>query len=187
MRFKLPYRALLALTLFACTCATQAASTTFGSTDAVKCYQESLFRFSNQGVSYCNDAINRGELNRRDLAATYSNRGIIHLKNGKYEKALKDHDRAVRIKPDMPQVHINRGNVLYHTHDYEEALIEFDKAIETDHGLVAISLFNKALTLLKLRRITEAKTTLEFALEADPQSKRIKDKLEDIASLSESP
>ena len=187
MRYKLPYRSLLALALFACTCGAQAASTTLGATDAVMCYQESLVSFSNQGISYCNDAINRGKLSRRDLAATYSNRGIIHLKNGKYEKALKDHDRAVRIKPDLPQVHINRGNVLYHTHDYEEALTEFDKAIETNHGLVAITLFNKALTLLKLRRITEAKTALELALEADPQSKRIKDKLEDIASLSESP
>ena len=127
----------------------------------------------------------RGHLTRRDLVATYSNRGIIHSKIGKFEKALADHDQAVRLKPDMPQVHINRGNALYHIHEYEEALTEFDKAIATDAGLIATALFNKALTLLKLHRLNEAKVTLETALEADPDSKRIEKALNNITSLRE--
>ena len=186
MRIKFQYRSLYALALAFCTFAVHAASTTLGSNDAVRCYQESQFPLSNAGIVYCNRAISRGQLSRRDLAATYSNRGIIHLKNGKYEKALKDQDRAVRIKPDLPQGHINRGNVLYHTHEYEEALSEFDKAIETGSGLTAISLFNKALTLLKMHRFSDARTVLELALESDPESKRIKHKLEDISSLDKS-
>lgn len=108
------------------------------------------------------------------------------MKNGKYEKALKDQNRAIQIKTDLPQVHINRGNVLYHSHEYEEALTEFDKAIKTGSSLTSISLSNKALTLLKMRRFTDAKTVLELALESDPQSTRIKRKLEDIASLDAS-
>ncbi|MBQ62630.1 MAG: hypothetical protein CMQ19_11215 [Gammaproteobacteria bacterium] len=164
---------------------TDAASTMLGPTDAMRCYQESLFPLSSQGIGYCTDAINRGELTRRDLAATYSNRGIIYLKNGKFEKALKDHNKAVEIDPDLPQVHINRGNLLFHTHDYEEALVEFDKALENANGLTSITLFNQALTLIRLRRIAEAKEALETALEISPQSERVKSKLRDIATLDE--
>ncbi len=185
MRLELRTSLLLTLALFAADPAQPAASTSLGSTDALRCYQESMFPFSNQGIDFCNNAISHGDLTRRDLAATYSNRGIIHAKNGKFEKALEDHDRAVRLKPDMPQVHINRGNALYHTHEYEHALTEFDKAIATDAGLLPTSLFNKALTLIKLHRIQEARSALETALEADPESRRIKGILDGFDSLGE--
>jgi|TARA_B100001964_G_scaffold208266_1_gene240741 tetratricopeptide (TPR) repeat protein len=164
-----------------------AASTMLGPTDAMRCYKESSFPLSGQGTSYCTDAISRGELTRRDLAATYSNRGIIYMKNGKFEKALKDHNKAVEIKPDLPQVHINRGNLLYHTHDYEEALVDYDKALENAKGLGAVTLYNKALVLLRMRRISEAKAALEKALEINPQSNRVISKLKDIATLDEAP
>jgi tetratricopeptide (TPR) repeat protein len=144
-----------------------------------------LFPFSDQGIGYCNNAILRGDLTRRDLAATYSNRGIIHSKSGKFEKALADHDQAVRLKPDMPQVHINRGNALYYVHEYKQALTEFDKAIAAQTGPISTALFNKALTLIKLHRVGEAKAILDSALETDPDSNRIKKILDDIASLDE--
>lgn len=185
MRVKLHSSLLFPLILFTCISALPAASTSLGSTDALRCYQESLFPYSDQGIGYCNNAILRGDLTRRDLAATYSNRGIIHAKSGKYEKALADHDQAVRLKPDMPQVHINRGNALFRVLEYEEALTEFDKAIATNAGLIATALFNKALTLLKLHRLNEAKLTLETALESDPDSKLIEKALNNITSLRE--
>jgi tetratricopeptide (TPR) repeat protein len=149
-----------------------------------------MFPLSNQGLRACNEAITRDQLNKRDLAATYSNRGIIHMRNGNTKKALKDHDRAIRLQPNLPQLHTNRGNALYYTHDYEDAIIEFDKAINSEEKKVSksiyrISLYNKALTLLRMQRIAEAKTTLELALEADPESKMVRDKLQDIASLGE--
>jgi tetratricopeptide (TPR) repeat protein len=109
------------------------------------------------------------------------------MKNGKFEKALKDHNKAVEIKPDLPQVHINRGNLLYHTHDYEEALVDYDKALENAKGLGAVTLYNKALVLLRMRRISEAKAALEKALEINPQSNRVISKLKDIATLDEAP
>ena len=183
--FKLHSMMLFPLALLTCTSAFPAGSTSLGSNDAQRCYQESLFPFSDQGIGYCNNAILRGDLTRKNLAATYSNRGIIHSKNGKFEKALADHNKAIRLKPDIPEVHINRGNVLYLTHEYEEALTEFDKAIATNAGLTATALFNKALTLLTLHRLDDAKVTLETALEVDPDSKIIEKALINITSLRE--
>ncbi len=109
------------------------------------------------------------------------------MRNGNTKKALKDHDRAIKLQPHVPRLHTNRGNVLYYTHDYEGAIVEFDKALDSDETIskstYRISLYNKALTLLRMKRITEAKTVLELALEVDPESKLVQDKLEDIASL----
>jgi len=45
---------------------------------------------------------------------------------------------------------------------------------------IRISRYNKALTQLRLQRFSEAKTTLETALRADPESRKIKAKLDDI-------
>lgn len=184
MHVELAKRFSFLLSLIIYTSALSAASTILGMSNAVRCYEESLFPFSNRGISYCNDAIRHDDLTLRDLAATYSNRGIIHLKNGRFQKAMDDHDQAVRLNPDIPQVHINRGNALFYAHEYEEALVEFDMAIATHAGLVGTSLFNKALTLLKMRRLKDAVVTLEKALESDPESKRIKNVLEEIVSLS---
>jgi tetratricopeptide (TPR) repeat protein len=169
-----------------------ASSTSLGSTNAGKCYQASLFPYSNHGLRSCNEAISRDQLTKRDLAATYSNRGIIHMRNGNAKKALRDHDRAVQLQPHVPRLHTNRGNALYYTHDYEDAITEFDKAINSvekkaSKSTQRITLYNKALTLLRMKRVTEAKTVLELALEVDPESKRVKDKLEDIASLQQDP
>ena len=185
MHVDMPGKLLSALVLFTCNTTTLAASSTIGSTAAVQCYQESLFPMSERGIQYCNEAIKRGNLTKRNLAATYSNRGIIYLKNGKFQKALKDHNKAARIKPDLAQVYINRGNVFYHTHEYENALAEFDKAIVTGGGPVSVSFHNKALTLIKLHRIAEAKRALEMGLEVNPHSKKIQDRLNEIAEFSD--
>jgi tetratricopeptide (TPR) repeat protein len=188
MYTELPVRILCALTLcHCCPSPAVAASSTIGSTAAVRCHQESLFPLSDQGIRYCNDAISRGELNRHDLAATYTNRGIIYSKNGKFKRALKDHNRAVQINPNLPQIYINRGNVFYHIHEYEDAITEFDKAIATGGGPVSVTFHNKALALIKLHRISEAKEALKMALEANPDSKRIQDRLSEITELDQAP
>ena len=167
-----------------------ASSSSFGSSAAGNCYQASLSPRSNHGIRYCDDAIGRGNLSKSDLASTYSNRGILHLRNGHIKKALKDHERAIHLLPGLPQLHTNRGNALYYNHDYEGALLAYNKAINSDvvtESTLNITLYNKVLALLELRRVAEAKTTLLQALITNPGSKRIRDKLADIASLDENP
>ena len=162
-----------------------AASTSLGPSDAVKCYEESRFSLSLQGISYCTDAIRHGGLNKRDLAATYSNRGIIYSRNGKFEKALEDHNRAINISPSLAKAYINRGTVLYRTHEFEAALAEFEKAISRGGGPATTLLINKSLALIKLERLDEAISTLELALQEAPNSEKIKGYLQDLNSVSD--
>lgn len=154
-----------------------AVTSTLGATDALLCFQESQILLTSNGLNYCTRAISQGNLTRRDLAATYSNRGIILSNSGKYERALRDHDKAISLKPDLAQAYINRGNVYHHLRQYQEALQDYHKAMELANGPRHIPYYNSGLTFLRLNRKTEAISAFEKALEFVPNSANIKRKL----------
>ncbi|MEX0943407.1 MAG: tetratricopeptide repeat protein [Pseudomonadales bacterium] len=174
---------LLALALVPPHFAYSAASTTLGSSDASRCFQESQFALSDTGIEYCNRAIASGNLTRRDLAATYSNRGIIYSNIGKYQNALADHNKAIEIMPDLAEAYINRGNVYYHTHDYALALSDYETASSKGARPAHTPYYNKALTLIRLNRKDDAKAAFENALEHSPESTKIKQQLAELDSL----
>ena len=141
--------------------------------------------FSEAGLEVCNRAIQQGDLTIHDLAATYSNRGIIYANNGRFKKALADHDKAIELAPDLGQAYINRGNVYYHTRDYEQAINDYDRAIALGATPAEVPWYNKALALIKLRRDKEAKAALEEALKLAPESVKIKRRLSEMSELKE--
>lgn len=160
-----------------------AATTTMGSTDARRCFDESRLPLSEQGIVYCDRAINAKQLTRRDLAATYSNRGIIYANNGKYQAAIKDHDHAIELTPTLAEAYINRGNVYYHTHDYDRALADYSQAADLGASPSHVPYYNRALTLIKMKRKDEARASLEQALERSPDSKKIKKQMAALETL----
>jgi len=177
--------AIILIALFAqCNCAF-AAGTVLGANDATLCFHESQLQFG-RDPSSCSAALRAGELTRRDQAATYSNRGIIHAKMDELEKALQDHNRAIEIKPDLNQAYINRGNVYFHLRRYEEALLEYQTAIEMVTSPLYLPHFNSGMALLKLKRIDEAVLAFERALEISPESERVKKKLAQAKSIATS-
>ena len=152
--------------------------TTFGSGNASLCYQESTSPFSDYGIRYCTEAIRNDDLVLRDLAATYTNRGIIHAANGRLVDAMNDHNQAILLAPRMGKVYINRGNVFHQTHEYNKALADYDKALELANVALDIVYYNKSLTLIRMKRWDDARTALETALEINPKSSRVKRKLQ---------
>lgn len=154
-----------------------AASTTIGKSDALRCYEESRLALSISSISYCDRAIEKGNLTRRDLAATYSNRGIIYAGNGDFSRALKDHNMALNLTPTLAEAYINRGNVYFHTKAYKRALEDYDRAISLNTTPIATAWYNKALSLLRLKRNTEARRALENALKLAPDSRKIQEQL----------
>jgi len=175
--------ALLPVIFLTISVTSRGATSTLGSTDAQQCFEASRLPLSIDGVSACDKAIQGGGLTRHDLAATYSNRGIIYAANGQYTRALKDHDKAVEVAPDMGEAYINRGNVYYHTRQYEKALTDYNKAIELNAAPAATSWYNKALTLIRLNRKKEARAALEQALVTAPDSQKIKRRLSDLSDM----
>lgn len=137
------------------------------------------------GIRYCDEAISKGDLSRRDLAATYSNRGLIYAGNGEMKRALADHNKAIEILPTLSQAYINRGNVYHHMSRYEDALADYRRAIDLATGPRHVPHYNAGLTLLKMKRTDEALAAFKTALEFQPDSHRIQSKIEYIENLGE--
>jgi len=153
--------------------------TTFGTTDAALCYNESLLKFGTD-TDFCTEAIKSRELTRSDLAATYSNRGIISARKGDYEQALADHNKALELKPGLSQAHINRGNAYYHLGQFEAAIQDYQMALDKGDTPAYLPYYNYGLTLIKLKRTSEAIEMLEKALVIAPEASKVKKKLEDL-------
>ncbi len=161
--------------------------TTFGSDNATRCYRESNTPFSTHGLTFCTDAIRNDDLLLRDLAATHTNRGIIYAANGQLDRAMKDHNTAALLAPGMGKIYVNRGNVYHQTHEYVTALADYGRALELANVQLDIVHYNRSLTLIRLKRWDDALAALEAALAVNPESARVKRKLDQPNALKENP
>ena len=173
---------LLTICLIASSYCLAQAETTIGTSDAERCYNESRLGAMATDVDACTKALKDKNLNVHDLAATYSNRGIIYSNIHDYKKSLADHDKAIELMPELAEAYVNRGNVYYHLQDYQRALADYNKAIELKAKPPVTSWFNKALTLTRMKRFDEARSAFEEALKLDPDSSVIKQRIAELAS-----
>ena len=156
--------------------------TSFGSGNAAQCFIFSGNSSSLSDTKVCTDAIRYDDLSKRDLAATHTNRGIIRAAAGKLRQALEDHNQAVRLKADLSKIYINRGTVFHRLGEYEKALIDYQKALELGEVPIDIVQYNIALSLQKMKKHREALMALEIALSYNPNSQKVRAKIETISS-----
>jgi protein O-mannosyl-transferase len=97
----------------------------------------------------------------------YNNRGTALFRAGQLEPALKDFDRAVRLKPVFAQARNNRGAVLSDLGRYEEAIREFNKAIEQDPSFAA-AYDNRGNAYLRLGKGEEALREYDHSIKLQP-------------------
>jgi len=67
-----------------------------------------------------------------DDAEAYRTRGLFHLTQQQYDKALADLDKVIELEPDDPSAHEARGLVLFFQKKYDQARNSFDAAIKLD-------------------------------------------------------
>lgn len=163
------------------------AKTTFGSDNATRCYQESNTPFSTHGIVFCTDAIKKDNLLLKDLAATHTNRGIIYGANDQLDRAMKDHNTAASLAPEMGKIYVNRGNVYHQLHKYVTALEDYDRALHLAGVPLDILHYNRSLALIRLKRWDDALAALETALVVNPESARVKKKLEQLKVQKQKP
>ena len=161
--------------------------TTFGSDNATRCYQQSNTPFSKHGIVFCTDAIRQDNLLLRDLAATHTNRGIIYAANDQLDRAMKDHNKAALLAPGMGKIYVNRGNVYHQLHEYVTALADYDRALKLANVPLDIVHYNKSLALIRLKRWDDALIALEAALAINPESARVKKKLDQLNAPKKNP
>ena len=59
----------------------------------------------------------------------YKNRGDTYCKGHEYELAIKDYEKAIRLKPDYAEAYKNRGDAYCKRHEYELAIEDYEEAI----------------------------------------------------------
>ncbi len=138
--------------------------------DAMACYQAATVQPQSADESRCTSAIKGGSLSQSDLAATYSNRGIILANNGKIEEAIQDQTTAVQLDPLSARAHNNRANAYYRAKRHQEALGEYDQAIQLSGGKLAPAYYNRAQTYNALGQKDAAKQDLQQAATLAPET-----------------
>lgn len=172
MRFPSPL--LLALTLGVAPVVALAAQTVLGTSAAQRCFESATFSLDTQAVRECTAAIKEGSLTRSDLAATYSNRGILWASRGRLDLALADQNEAIALDPDSPRAYVNRGNIHYREKRFREARADYDRAIALA-GDFSQAFFNRALANKAAGDLAAARSDLEQAIALAPGNQRFID------------
>lgn len=143
----------------------------FNESAAFECYQAALHDGGRFDIESCSMAPEYQTLSRVDRAATHSNRGLLYARIGDLREALRDHDRAVKLAPELASIYINRSNSLVRVSRFEGAMRDLEKAIElADHSL-AYAHYNRALLFQRLGDSQAARADAEKAAEIAPESK----------------
>jgi tetratricopeptide (TPR) repeat protein len=129
----------------------------------------------------CNRALEHDVLNRKDRAATYINRGILHTTAARYQDALHDFDLALELVDDLGEAHVGRGNLLFMAGRFDLAVEEYEKALAMQLGQMHLALFNLALAQERLGLLEEAREAYTKALELHPGWALPREKLDQLA------
>ena len=186
--FSIPVRAIITASLFVFSASLQAQAqsvTIFGGNFAQNCYENATFSVrlsdaSSSDLADCNQAIQQGRLNRRDLVATYINRGIINVHVGDIGRAERDYLTALDMSDRTPETFLNLGNLQYMMTNYHRAIADYDHAESLGFRQSHILHINRGMALYRLGSLDEAEAEILKALEIRPDWSRALDQLKRI-------
>ncbi|MDE0286650.1 MAG: tetratricopeptide repeat protein [Gammaproteobacteria bacterium] len=124
---------------------------------------------SDADIEECNQAILHGRLTRKDLLATYVNRGILYGAMEDYQKALKDYRTAIDLGPETGEVYVNLGNLYLLSQKYDVAIEQYTTGIELTLTKDHIAHFNRAMAYENNKEFSNAEADYRRAIELSPE------------------
>lgn len=82
-----------------------------------------------QRIAACTMAIENGRLSNSDIAVAHNNRAVAAHYKGQYDRAILDHDEAIRLRPDYAEAYSDRGNARLSKGLYALAVKDYSEAI----------------------------------------------------------
>jgi tetratricopeptide (TPR) repeat protein len=127
--------------------AASAQVTVIGGGIARDCYEAVKFSLgrANDAEALCTRALELEALNLVNKAATYTNRGVLRMRQGDYDAALQDYAAAKRMKPGTGATWLNEGAAYIFKKDYNSALVSLEKAIELNSEDLYAAYYNRAI------------------------------------------
>ncbi len=103
---------------------------------------------------------------RYDEAGLHIDMGNEHLNSSRYEDAIAEFNKALRLDQDYDLVHYNLGVALNGLERYKEAILEFDEAIRLGFDLHAY--IGKAYAYARFRDYKKAISIIEEGIRKKP-------------------
>ena len=101
-------------------------------------------------------------------AGALASLGMLHLQQGRLEKAMRLIDRSLEINLDQPYLHMARGTVLQDLQRLDEAVASYDRAIALNPDLFE-AWVNRGTALMDLGRMDIAMASFDSAILLRPQ------------------
>jgi tetratricopeptide (TPR) repeat protein len=120
-------------------------------------------------IEACTRAIDSKKFakSKRVLSLLYTNRGVEYEIKKELDKAIADHDQAIKIDPKNPAPYNNRGNTYADKQDWEHAVADFDMAIKLNPKY-AEAFFNRGIAKRNRGDTEGSETDIAQAKELQP-------------------
>jgi len=146
-----------------------AAVTVLGSGPAQTCYDiaENGGDYA-EGISQCTNALDDMTLSVRDRAATFVNRGVLHLGRHELAAGFKDIDSGIALDPMLADGYIDRGAASIALGHYDDALADLNKGITLGPTRPYVAYYDRAIVERHNDDVRSAYYDLRKALELKP-------------------
>lgn len=166
--------------------------------EAVKKYREAVSRYPDDRQALVSLALVLGSLGEYDTARTYVEKAVkLHSDDprvhyfaayldalaGKLERAANSLNMALTLKPSFFAARSLLATVRYRSNRFEEAIRLADQLIDANRNDVS-AWYIKGLSLIQLKRLTEARQILTMALSIDGEDEFVRAALEDLVLVS---
>jgi tetratricopeptide (TPR) repeat protein len=123
-----------------------AAVTVLGDTSAEQCSKAAFHEEADDSsLRLCNEALADGFLDRRDLAGTYINRGVMQMIRHDYDAARSDFQHAIEVDADIGEAWVNRGAVNIIEKRFKDGISDIDKGLSLGTEEPAKAYYNRAV------------------------------------------
>jgi len=123
---------------------------------------------SDDDLKHCDLALELAALRPQDRAGTLVNRGILQSVLGDNRAAVADYDRALALRPELPEAYVGRGNVRFIERDIPGAISEYDRALALGTSRRHVVLLNRGMALEAKADLDAAERDYRAALELSP-------------------
>lgn len=134
------------------------------------CFEAASFgkNVSKTEIDTCSKALSEQTISSEKRLATYVNRGILYMRDGQYDRAIKDYDTAIKMNDTLGSPHLNKGAALIYKEQYDEAMKSLNTAINLNSADLHAAYFNRALIYERKGNLTAAYYDLKKAIELKP-------------------
>jgi tetratricopeptide (TPR) repeat protein len=95
--------------------------------------------------------------------------GNAHYRDGDYDQAIVEYNKALRIDPDFVEAYNNRGRARRSKGDYDEAIADYNRAIQIKPDY-ADAYTNRGSAYYYKKNYEHARADWEWALQLNPNS-----------------